>query len=46
MTPRSAFGASPQGGATGGPAAPDPRLPLGGPFYAGVVALRRHGNLK
>ena len=28
--PRSASGASPQGGATGGPAKPDPRSPLGG----------------
>jgi urea transport system ATP-binding protein len=28
--PRSAFGAPPQGGAPGGPAEPDPRLPLGG----------------
>ena len=27
--PRSAFGAPPQGGAPGGPAKPDPRLPLG-----------------
>ena len=27
--PRSAFGAPPRGGATGGPAEPDPRWPLG-----------------
>ena len=28
-SPRSAFGASPHGGAAGGPAKPDPRRPLG-----------------
>jgi urea transport system permease protein len=39
--PRSAFGAAPQGGAADGPAKPDPRLPLGLPWWwsVGVAIL-------
>src|SRR6266850_6338526 len=35
--PRSAFGASPRGGAEGGPAEPDPRRPLDGRFVPSRV---------
>ena len=37
--PRSAFGAPPQGGASSGPAKPDPRRPLGGLRRMVAVAL-------
>ena len=40
--PRSAFGAPPQGGATSGPAEPDPRRPLGTLRYARVVERYVH----
>ncbi len=45
--PRSAFGAPPRGGAAGGPAEPDPRLPLGQQrrrFLAGVAAWAAGGG--
>jgi len=37
--PRSAFGAPPRGGASGGPAKPDPRRPLDGSIHASRVPL-------
>src|SRR5213593_195456 len=50
--PRSAFGAPPQGGDTGGPAEPDPRCPLGqvpalglGTWRMGESARARHGEV-
>ena len=39
--PRSAFGAPPRGGATGGPAEPDPRWPLDGGAQRGDAKTRR-----
>jgi oligopeptide transport system permease protein len=41
--PRSAFGAPPQGGAASGPAAPDPRLPLGEDLGRGARVQRSAG---
>jgi len=46
--PRSAFGAPPQGGASGGPAEPDPRRPLGWPgaMLSPCCMANRNPNVK
>ena len=44
VPPRSAFGASPQGGDTSGPAEPDPRCPLDDGTCIMALDVRRRPN--